>query len=94
MNFVNAQEMKAKHPDTFEAPTTEELDAVQPGSYIKVCADHKERFWCRVTECVRNADGLTFTATVANDLVVVEGLPFGAEVTVPAVCVYGIMSPE
>ena len=66
--YVNAQEMAKKHPDTFEAPTKEDLDAVKVGDSVKVCANQKERFWVTVTE-VNNDDVI---GTVDNDLVSVE----------------------
>jgi hypothetical protein len=62
--FVDAQEMAKNHPDTFEAPTREELDSISVGDYVKICAE-PERFWV----IVEQIDGDKITGTVNNDLV-------------------------
>ena len=46
--FTNAQTMHKKHPDTFEAPTKEELDALKVGNIVKV-SHNNERFWVTIT---------------------------------------------
>jgi hypothetical protein len=44
--FVNAQLMKFYYPQTFYAPTIEEIMKLQEGDWVKVC--HKsERLWCK-----------------------------------------------
>jgi hypothetical protein len=40
--------MHKKHPDTFEAPTKEELDALKVGNIVKV-SHNNERFWVTIT---------------------------------------------
>ena len=47
--FVNAQEMKKQYPNTFEAPTTKELNALKKGDIVKVCYNDQERFWVILT---------------------------------------------
>lgn len=72
--FENAQKLKEQHPETFEAPTREELDSIQEGSSVKVCTND-ERFWTVVTKI----DGDNIKATVDNDLVRTKqhGLRYG-----------------
>lgn len=68
-NFIDAQQMAVMHPDTFEAPTLDDLAALKVGDYAKVGAKARsgitERFWCYVVEI----DGEKVTGTVNNDLV-------------------------
>jgi len=85
ITFVNAQEMRIKHPNTFEAPVKEELDAIKIGDSVKVCADNKERFWVTVT----NVEGDIITGTVDNDLVDVN-LAYGEEINFKKSNVYSI----
>jgi hypothetical protein len=47
--FVDAQEMHRLHPTTFEAPYAEELAAIEPGDFVKICTGG-ERFWVKVDE--------------------------------------------
>ncbi|WP_420588210.1 hypothetical protein [Bacterioplanoides sp.] len=62
--FANAQQKAIDHPDTFEAPTPEELAQVRKGSYVKVCAE-PERFWVLVERVI---DGKV-QGVINNDLV-------------------------
>jgi hypothetical protein len=68
MEFVNAQEMMKKHPETFYAPSKEELDNIKIGDSVKVCVEDKERFWVTVTEI----DGENITGEVDNVLIDVD----------------------
>lgn len=65
--YVNAQEMANKYPETFYAPTKENLDAIKTGDIVKVCTG-EERFWAIVTE----VNGEEIKATVDNNLVMEE----------------------
>ncbi len=65
--FENAQKKRLENPDTFSAPTKEELDAIRPGSIVKVCTEG-ERFWAVVTE----VNGNHIEARIDNDLLLVE----------------------
>jgi hypothetical protein len=78
LEFVDAQEMQKKHPDTFEAPTTEKLNTIELGSLVKVCTCD-ERFWTKVI----GIDNDTIVAVVDNDLVCTDrhGLILGDEIT-------------
>lgn len=61
--FIDAQEIGLLHPDTFQAPNIEALNAIEPGVNVKVCTGG-ERFWVIVTE----VNGDEFTAEVNNVL--------------------------
>lgn len=63
IRFENAQELKQQYPDTFYAPEAEELQKLQPGDTVKVCA-LRERFWA---EIVSIQDSM-ITARVDNHL--------------------------
>lgn len=47
--FIDAQEMAKNHPDTFEAPTLEELNKIKQDDSVKLC-HNAERFWVTVIE--------------------------------------------
>lgn len=61
--FIDAQEMAQLHPDTFEAPSTEELNQIKEGSIVKIC-NGEERFWTTVIKI----DKSKVTAAVDNQL--------------------------
>lgn len=86
--FVDAQEMAANNPATFEAPTQAELDGIKPHQHVKVCTGG-ERFWVLVT----SVDGDNITGTVANDLVCPENddLEFEDEISFTKRNVYNIL---
>lgn len=71
--FRNAQHAAHRHPDSFEAPTAEELAQVGPGNWVKLSVAFPEsedgmdgeRFWTEVTE--RHGDQLV--GRVDNELV-------------------------
>ena len=50
--------MQRQHPATFGRPSPAELDNINPGTSVKICAGN-ERFWTTVTE--RTGDVLTGT---------------------------------
>lgn len=62
--FVNAQQMQRNYPDTFEAPTQDELDNLKAGDYVKVSAGD-EKFWC----FIKAFEGDDIIAEINNDLV-------------------------
>lgn len=45
----DAQKLAKKHPNTFEAPTQEQLNSIEIGDTVKIC-DGEERFWTIVKE--------------------------------------------
>lgn len=87
--FTDAQEMAGRHPDTFEAPSPYRLSKIAPGSFVKICADNRERFWVQVSTHI----GKTITGEVNNWLVCTDdhGLDMGAQVEFEERHVYGIM---
>ena len=42
--FIDAQEQHKQSPESFDAPSNEELDNLKKGDTVKVC-NGKERFW-------------------------------------------------
>lgn len=83
--FIDAQEMAQKHPDTFEAPTSEELDQISVGSLVKICND-EERFWTEVTKI----DGDKITANVDNQLLGDYGYNLGDSIEFEKRHIYSI----
>lgn len=67
--FTDAQKMRAQHPDTFEAPTADEVASLTAPSYVKVCVG-RERFWVEVTSIEKTDDPFMwlFMGVVNNDL--------------------------
>ena len=45
--LADAQTMHREHPETFDAPDAQELAAIKPGDWVKICREG-ERFWCKV----------------------------------------------
>ena len=68
--MVNAVARAAEHPDTFNIPNIAERYSVQPGDYLKVAMESRdkgkpgERFWVKV----KAIEELRIVALVANDL--------------------------
>jgi len=86
IKFIDAQEMKKKHPKTFEAPTQKELEELKVDQFVKVSAEG-ERFWVELLQVKEQK----MTGTVANDLVRSEhGLKFGDIVEIEKRHVYQI----
>jgi hypothetical protein len=48
-DLVDATQMARHHPETFTAPSTEELAKLRVGDSVKVCR-HNERFWITLTK--------------------------------------------
>jgi len=71
-DWVDAQQMAKENPETFEAPTEEELEAIEVGWTVKVC-NGQERFW---TEVVEKGDGYLLVK-VDNMLVYRRGYNLG-----------------
>jgi hypothetical protein len=86
--FVDAQEMRILHPDTFYAPTLEDLQELKDGDWVKVCTED-ERFWCIVVEI----KGDQLACVIDNDLVYSHrhGLYYGNIITVRKNNVYDII---
>lgn len=81
IHFIDAQEM-SKNNDTFEAPDLSELNELEVGNTIKVCADGEEvsgeRFWCEIL----SIDGENIEARVDNDLIHAEAFGFTLDDTI------------
>ncbi len=89
--FDDAQERARQNPATFEAPGPEELGAVGPGSFVKVCCGD-ERFWTLVTR----REGDRIWAKVNNDLAFtnLHGLRDGDEVQYETRHAYNTNPPQ
>jgi hypothetical protein len=87
--FINAQEMSLKHPDTFDAPTAEEIANLKVGSTVKVCINNEERLWTEITEI----DGDEITATLDNVPVVVD-LEYGDTINFKTHHIYAIYEAQ
>lgn len=64
-DFIDAQQMAKDHPDTFEAPTQQELKTLKVGQYAKVCLND-ERFW---VEVVKIGPANRVSGRIDNDLI-------------------------
>ena len=62
--FVNAQRMHKKHPKSFLVPSSKELNGLNVGDIVKVCA-YRERFWVKITQI----DGDKLQGRVDNILI-------------------------
>lgn len=47
-NWVDAQELHNFQPETFDAPSLEEINKIEKGTSVKIC-NGKERFWVRIS---------------------------------------------
>ncbi len=66
-NFVDAQGQHKKHPNTFYAPSKDELSKITKGNTVKVSIGG-ERFWVTVSK----VDGNHIDGQVDNDLIHTE----------------------
>lgn len=89
--IINAQEMARKHPTTFEVPSLDDLDAIKPDDFVKICVVENnkggERFWIKVLE----RDHVSVTGTVDNVLVDIKSFHIGDEIKVKLTDIYSIM---
>lgn len=81
LQYENAQEMAKLYPDTFEAPSKEDLDKLQIEDFVKVCIKipqkaqesniifpESERFWVEITKIEDDY----IEGKVSNDLVCLD----------------------
>ena len=62
--FLDAQQKNKEHPNTFQIPTKNDVDALEPGDFVKIC-ENDERFWVQLSEI----GGDKIVGRVDNDLV-------------------------
>lgn len=88
--FIDAQEMQRLNPETFEAPTLEELSKIAVNQHVKICAEG-ERFWILVTEIKGNR----VSEMIDNDLVKTDehGLKYGDTVIFEKRHIYQTQTP-
>lgn len=87
INFTDAQYMREMHPETFDAPSYEELSRLCQGQYVKVCA-FEERFWVQITHIDHTTNKVI--GRVENDLMTRE-LHFGEYVEFHTHHIYNIL---
>lgn len=87
--FIDAQQMSQQHPQTFDAPTLQELSELKAGDFVKVCVNNKERFWIRV----QKIRGEEIKGVVDNVLVFADEFSFDCDdiITVQKKNVYSIL---
>ena len=83
--FIDAQEQHKLHPDTFYAPSNEELDSLKKGDIVKVC-NGEERFWTRIL----SINGDKIKATVDNDLLDADDYDCGDTISFEKRHIYNI----
>lgn len=71
MMLVDGEARSREHPNTFTIPSSEDIDSIEPGDYVKVGLEREgsigERFWVNVKVIGVGLDN--FEGTIANDLV-------------------------
>ena len=72
LELVDAQAQALKHPNTFEAPSLNEIAQLHAEDFVKVCihepGETGERFWCKIKSI--NHRTQTITGTIDNILVI------------------------
>jgi len=87
--FLDAQLMHKENPDTFWAPSQEELDTLHPGHYVKIC-ENNERFWIELDE----VDGDKLMGRVDNDLVFEHSFKYNDKISFEKKNVMGMTTPD
>ena len=86
---VDARDLATRHPDTFEAPSDEELAAIRPGTMVKICLEDVPgtfmpsiRFWNTVIYVhKRGTDPSEWTFVADTDnMNPIPGLPHSSRV--------------
>jgi hypothetical protein len=89
--LTDAQELKRLNPGRFSAPTADDIAAIAPGMFVKVC-NHAERFWA-IVEKVDRADqpfDTVITARVDNHLLTSAPYRYGDNLVFHGKNVYDI----
>lgn len=88
IEFTDAQQMMADHPDTFSAPPIATVLMVGVGDIVKVCAG-RERFWVEIAAI----EGKEIIGWVDNNLYLTEehGLAYDDEVVFEHRHVYDVI---
>lgn len=86
--FINAQQMHDAYPETFEAPTSLELQTLRVRDFVKVCKV-PERFWAEVMTI--NGENITAAVTQTDiQLTDIHGIEHGDVITFKKENVYSI----
>jgi len=88
IRFENAQELAKRYPETFGAPSAEDLKSIKVGDFVKVCAGD-ERFWVEVEKMSKG----TIYGRVDNNLIRVDvhGLAYNSRVRLKPENIYSII---
>jgi len=100
MNYklTDATEMAIKHPDTFEAPSFEEIQELEVGNFVKLCFENpdeknrlgSERMRVKVTMILKENTITKIHGDLDNDPVVVD-LKLGDKIIFEPRHIYSIM---
>jgi hypothetical protein len=100
MNYrlTDATEMAIKHPETFEAPSFEEIQNLEVGNWAKLCFENpdekrrigSERMWVKVTGILKENEVTKIHGYLDNDPVVVD-LKHGEKIIFEPKHIYSIM---
>ncbi|MEM3062568.1 MAG: hypothetical protein QW303_03350 [Nitrososphaerota archaeon] len=95
MKFVDAQDLKSRYPETFEAPDEFDLNNLMVGDWVKVCVGG-ERFWIKIKDIVGLGHYSKIFGVVDNDLLCSDthGLSYGDRVVVEGRHVYDIQRTQ
>ncbi len=66
--LVDCRLRNLQHPLTFHIPTLEQIEALQPGDFVKLIFEDRERMWVKIT----SREGDEFTGVLNNDPVIVD----------------------
>ncbi len=91
IEWRDAQQMAKDHPDSFHAPSQNELDSIEIGYSVKIC-DGEERFWIIVKEI--KEDNLTIIGEINNNLIGDQSYILGDLVQFTKNNIYNVNSPD
>ena len=83
--LVNAREMAAAFPETFERPSNKELTNLKEGDFVKVCV-RGERFWVQLIHVTDNL----LLGRVDNFLICTHGINYGSIIPLHRDAIYDI----
>lgn len=88
-DFLNAQEMHRTYPETFDAPSNDELASLKTGLYAKIC-ENGERFWVEITEIEKDE----LKGRVDNELFLEHDFEYNDIISFSRMNVMDILDPE
>lgn len=85
-NFENAQELQKANPETFSAPSAQDLAGLTRGTFVKVCLND-ERFWSIIISIEKDS----IIARVNNELVLAQPFKCGDVIEFHGCNIYQIL---